>query len=124
MNLRDKILSAKDLETQIVPVPQWGVTVEVRGMSGRQRSIFLKDIMDKKGNVDTLKLYPSLIIASTFDPETGERVFEDGDFDAIAEKSGGALEVVAQVAMKLSGLDAAVAEKNLDDTQSESSTSN
>ena len=31
--LRDKILAANDVESELVEVPEWGVSVEVRSMS-------------------------------------------------------------------------------------------
>lgn len=110
--LREKILACKDLESELVEVPQWGVLVEVRGMSGRQRAILLQDTVDPRGKIDLQKLYPQLVLFSTFDPESGEPVFLPGDIDALAEKSGGALEAIAQVAMRLSGLNPGEAEKN------------
>jgi hypothetical protein len=39
-----------------------------------------------------------------FDPESGEQVFLPEDNDAINLKSGSALEVVANVSLRLSGL--------------------
>jgi len=123
MSLRDKILAAKDIETELVPIPQWGVTVEVRGMTGRQRTILLQDTIDSRGRANLEKLYPRLVILSTFDPETGEPVFQEGDADAIAEKSSGAIEAITKVAQRLSGLDQAEAAKNSETAQSDSSVS-
>lgn len=124
MSLRDQILACKDIQSELVEVPQWGVTVEVKGMTGRQRAILLQDVMGPRGNVDLQKLYPQLVVFSAFDPETSEPVFLPGDIDAVAEKAGGALEVIAQVAMRLSGLDAAVQEKNSETSQSGDSITN
>lgn len=112
MSLRDQILACKDIQSEVVEVPQWGATVEVRGMTGRQRALVLKESVDARGNVDLQKLYPHLVIVSCYDPETGEPVFLAGDFDAVAEKSGAALEVIAQVAMRLSGFNAEDISKN------------
>jgi hypothetical protein len=123
MNLRDKILQCNDIATEQVYVPQWDVTLEVRGLTGRQRGILLQETIDPRGQMDMQKLHPKLVIMSTYDPETGERVFQDGDFDAISEKSGGALEIIAKVATRLSGLNPRQAEKNSKSTQSEDSTS-
>lgn len=112
MSLRDQILACKDIQSEVVEVPQWDAKVEVRGMTGRQRALVLKESVDARGNVDLQKLYPHLVIVSTYDPETGEPVFLAGDFDAVAEKSGAALEVIAQVAMRLSGFNAEDISKN------------
>lgn len=123
MKLRDKILAAPDIKSEKVYVPQWDVTVEVKGLTGRQRGLLLQETIDKRGKVDMQALYPKLVVASTYDPETGEQVFGDGDYDAVAGKSGGALEVITQVAMRLSGLNGDEG-KNLKATQSDDSISN
>ena len=112
MSLRDQILACKDIQSEVVEVPQWGVTVEVRGMTARQRALVLQESVDAKGAVNLQKLYPQLVVMSTYDPETSEPVFLSGDFDAVAEKSGAALEVIAQVAMRLSGFNTEDISKN------------
>lgn len=105
MSLRDQILAADDIESEIVPVPQWSVEVEVRGMSGTARATFLQSYTNEDGSVNWSALYPSLLIATVHDPATGERVFQDGDEDVINAKSGAALEKVAKVALRLSGME-------------------
>lgn len=104
-NLRQLILDADDTQSETVNVPQWGVDLEVRGMSGKARARFLSSYTDENGNVQWDSLYPSLLIQTVYDPETGERVFQTEDADAINLKSGEALETVAQVSLRLSGLD-------------------
>lgn len=125
-NLRDRILSASDIRRESVRVPEWDVDVEVRGLTGSQRARLMKNGFDARGGVDFERLYPELIIASTFDPETGQQVFSEADRDSLNGKSGAALEKVAQAAMRLSGLNPEApeaAEKNSDATPSDASTS-
>jgi len=103
--LRQQIIEADDIQTEQVPVPEWGVTVEMRGMDGHARAKYMEMFRDEdSGRINYQALYPTAIIECTFDPETGERVFEDGDQDFINQKSGKALERVASVAMQLSGM--------------------
>lgn len=123
MSIRDKVLAAKDIKSEQVFVKEWDVTVEVRGLTGRQRAILLQDVVDQRGRTDLKKLYPQLVVLSAFDPETGEPVFHAGDADAIAEKSAASLEAITDVAMRLSGLNGE-AGKNLEQTPSDASTSN
>lgn len=120
-NLREQILSKKDIDSERVYIPQWDVTVEVRTLTGRQRAILLQDTVNLKGKVDFQKLYPQLVVMSTYDPQTGKPVFMPGDMDALAEKSGAALEIIAQVATRLSGLNPGELEKNSETTLSEDS---
>ena len=104
--LRDKILAIKDIPEEIVEVPEWdNVRLLVRGLTGRQRAILLQDTMDAKGKLNFQKLEPELISLCALDPDTKEQVFGKGDLDALAEKSGAALQRVAQVAQRLSGLE-------------------
>ena len=125
-SIREQILGAKDIRSESVAVSDWGVTVEVRGLNGTQRARLMKNGFDARGVVDFERLYPELIIASTFDPATGQPVFEEADREALNAKSGAALEQLAQAAMRISGLSpdaGTVAEKNSVETPSDASTS-
>ena len=103
MSLKDRILAADDTTTELVEVPQWSVTVQVRSMSGAARALLLQSAVDDGGKVDLSKVYPDIIIGCTFDPESGEQVFSPADRDQLMQKSGAALDVVANAAMRLSG---------------------
>lgn len=104
--LKAQILDADDLQMEIVPVPEWGVKVEVRGMSGLERARFMKRI-SQGDQVDLEAWYPELVIATTFDPDTGNKVFEKSDRDPLNSKSGAALSRLGDIASRLSGLSAA-----------------
>lgn len=103
--LRERILSANDIRTEIVEVPEWGVSVEVRGLTARARAEVLQNSMDGRGSINFAKAYSLLVIACAMDPETHEPIFEAADRDALDTKAGGALERVALAAARLSGLD-------------------
>jgi len=125
-NLREKILGASDIRREQVHVPEWDVEVEVRGLTGAQRARLMKTSLDSKGAVDFEKMFPELLITSTFEPGTGQPVFTEADRDALGGKSGAALDRIAQAAMRLSGLTPGAveeAEKNSDATPSDASTS-
>lgn len=102
--LRDKILPLDDSKRESLEVPEWGCTIEVRSMSGKQRARLMKQVADENGKVDIEKLYPDLVIATCYDPETGERIFEQPDRDQLAEKNSAILDKLAQTAMRLSGI--------------------
>ena len=106
MSLRDRILEADDIGRELVEVPQWGVEVEVRTMSAGKRSRMLQTCSLPDGTVDLDRLYPMLIIATVFDPETEERIFTEDDMALLQEKSAGAIEFVATKAMEMSGMTA------------------
>ena len=104
MNLREKILNAEDIQEQIVDVPEWGVKILVRGLDGEQRARVMQNGTDSRGNVNFTKIYPDILIATCYDPETKERVFEETDRDLIMKKSSAAIDKVVNVAMSISGL--------------------
>ena len=104
MSLRDQILSADDITSELVEVPAWGVTIEVRSMDGRSRTRLIKSAADAEGNVDVERLYPEVVILCSHDPVTGERIFDENDREALLAKSAGALEIVAQAALRVSGM--------------------
>lgn len=103
MDLRNRILAAADLTTEAVEIPEWGVTVEVKTMTGGERARIMQMAAEAGGKIDFEKVYPDIVIGCTYDPETGERVFDWNDREALMLKSGAAIDRIAQVGMRLSG---------------------
>jgi hypothetical protein len=101
--LRDQIMSAQDTHSELVEVPEWGVKLEIRSMSGASRAILMQGAVLSGGQVDMAQVYPDLIIQTCFDPETGEPVFQAEDRDLILSKNGAILDRLAEVATRLSG---------------------
>jgi len=104
MNLKEKILKAKDIKSEKVKVDEWGVTIEIKGMSGSQRAKLIANAIDKNGNVNLERIYPELLISALIDPETGKQIFATNDQSVLLGKSGEVIERLAQLAIKLSGL--------------------
>lgn len=104
-SLRDAIRAADDMVSEKVDVPQWGVVIEVRTMSGKARAAMLKMAMGEDNTLDYELLYPAVLMACCFDPEDGMPIFTDADADWLSEKSAGPIEMLAQVGMRLSGLE-------------------
>lgn len=110
--LRKKILEVDDIQVEQVLVPEWGVTIEVRGMNGLDRAQFLRRSTNDDGQVAYERFYPELLIATCFVPPeneedergSGEKLFEPADRDALNSKAGAAIERIAAVAQRLSGL--------------------
>jgi hypothetical protein len=102
-SIRDRILTADDTQSELVEIPEWGVTLEVRSMSGAARASLMQMAMESGGNVDITRVYPDLIVQTVFDPETGEQVFEEADKHAIMAKNGALLDKVVEVATRISG---------------------
>ena len=127
LSIRERILAADDITTETMEIPEWGVTVAVRTMTGAARAEMLVSASDPTtGEVNYQTLYPQVIVASVIDPETGESVFTVEDVNALNLKSAAVVERVAQAGMRVSGM-TKEAEKELGNdsaTQSGGSTSN
>lgn len=105
MSLRDSIFAINDIPSEQVEVPEWDLTLEVRGMSGEDRIRIISRATDvDTGLANLQQVYPEIVIACTYDPATGERVFDDGDRDALMSKSAQAIDRLATPGMALSGL--------------------
>lgn len=103
MSLRDQILAAEDIPSEKVQIPEWGVTIEVRGMTGAERTRIMDKAVDQQGGVNLQFVYPEIVIATSFDDVTGEQIFKPSDRDTLLTKSAVALDRLAQVGMRLSG---------------------
>ena len=107
--MKQKIRAASDLARELVDVPEWDVTIEVRSMSARQRSLFAATIENNQNESDVTqrleKLWSSVFLTCLFDPETSEPLFEQDDMDWLfVEKSGVVIDRVANVCLEVSGL--------------------
>lgn len=103
MSIRDQILSAQDIPSEMVEVPEWGVKVEVRGMTGAERTRIMDLAIDNKGGVNLQFVYPEIVIATSFDSVSGEQIFKPADRGALLAKAATALDRLAAVGMRLSG---------------------
>jgi len=103
VSLRDRIIAVDDTQRELVKIEEWGVDVEVRGMSGAARATISQDAANNNGSIDFRKMMPEIVVQCVFDPETGEQVFDASDKDIVMGKSGAALDKIVAVAMRLSG---------------------
>lgn len=86
-------------------------------MTGRERAQAMKEYVGEDGSVDAERLYPALIVATVYDPETNEPVFKPEDADTLNLKNSAALEKLATVSIRLSGM----GQKAVDEAGKESS---
>lgn len=125
---KEAILTANDLVTEDVEVPEWGGTVRVRAISGAERDAFEQAIVTRKGkNVTTnLANIRAKMVALCVVDEHGQRLFGDKDVLLLGTKSAAALDRVFTVAQQLAGLtdkDVDELAENLEPGQSDDSTS-
>lgn len=103
----DDILSADDLPSEAVDVPEWKGTVLVQGMSGTERDKFEAAMLNDKMAVSkdkALDMYRARLAAACVVDESGKRLFQGAAVKRLGEKSAQALTRVVDVASRLSGL--------------------
>ena len=126
MSLRDQILNSNDIPKELVKVKEWNIEIEVRGMTGAERTRIL-DLAQGDGGMNLQMVYPEIVISTAFDAETGEKIFNPEDRTALLSKSANALDALATVGMRLSGFLAETSNdlgKDLSETVIEDSSSN
>lgn len=114
MSMKNKIREARDIQSELVEVPEWGVTVEIRSMSVRQRAAFVAASQDQSdAGVDRVeKVYGQILVSCLIDPETGEMIFDEDDLTwLMTEKSGAVIDTLVGRCLEVSGLK----EKAIDD---------
>jgi hypothetical protein len=103
---RDEILASKSLRTEEVAVPEWGGSVLVRELSGRERDEWEASLAVQRGKtmVPDVANIRAKLAARTIVSDDGEPVFTQSDVAALGELSAAALDRVFDVASRLSGL--------------------
>lgn len=104
------ILTAKDLQTEVVEVPEWGGAVTVRTMTGTDRDAYqvsLLQIDEKTGKrTSDLANMTAKLLALTVVDDAGNPMFALNEIAAIGAKSAAALDRIFSVAQRLNGLGA------------------
>ena len=110
---RDAILKASALKTEAVPVPEWGGTVRVRELSGRERDEWEASLTVRRGGqmVQDVANMRAKLVARSVVGEDGEPLFTQQDVAALGELSAAALERVFDAASRLSALGEKAAEE-------------
>ena len=103
---KEAILAADDIRSERVEIPEWGGEVMVRGLTGAQRDAWESSMSRRVGKqmVPDMRNFRARLVVLCVVDETGELVFHGGDIDALAGKSGSALDKIYGVAARLSGI--------------------
>ena len=92
------VLSAEDFRYAIVPCPEWGGDMRVRGLTAAEQANIQKRVSEKK--TDDLAMV--LVLMACVD-ENGERFFEPSDRDALKSKPYAVLDRLSKKILELSG---------------------
>ena len=105
MSLRETILTADDIPSEKVTIKEWGVDVLVRGMSAGDRITLMQNAYDQStGQVNMAAVYPDVVVSCLIDPATNQPVFTAEDKSLLMSKSSAAIEQIASVGLRLSGI--------------------
>lgn len=99
---KKQILECKDIESEVVNVPEWGGDVLVQGLTLGEKDEWTFSIMCD-GEVSIQGATAALCVVSMRN-EDGTRMFDLNDVAALHDKSAAALDRVFQVAQRLSGI--------------------
>ena len=105
-SLQDRILAADNRPKEAVFVPQWGLSVFVRTLSGAERDDWEASIVQQKGKATTydLRNIRARLVCKAVVDENGRRVFSDHEAEVLGEKSAAALDLLFTVAQRLNAL--------------------
>lgn len=102
-SLREQILNQSP-KTKKEDVDYYGIPVQLRGLRVRERQEIFEKSRNENGDVDGIKAVILAILKCTVDPNSGEQVFEDTDYDTLMnEQSGGFVDTVMPVVNRLMG---------------------
>jgi hypothetical protein len=89
---RSDIFAIDDSSYEDVEVPEWGGTVRVKALTGRERIEYEKSDANSR------------LVQLAATDEAGHRLFSRADIEALSGKSAAALNRVVEVARRLAGL--------------------
>jgi len=117
------ILDADDKYVEPLEIPEWGGSVYIRRVSGRERDRFEEMVTDDKQKV-TIKNFRAKFAVMVLCDEKGIPLFEYKDAPLLGSKFGGALDKVLEAGRRVNGISEQDVEKmvgNSDAGQSEDS---
>ena len=110
-SIREAIQAADDGSADLYEVPEWDVVVEIRSMTARSRAHFVAEMASEDGPVGGVNdpdrivgMWWHVIGQTCYDPDTGERAFDDGDDSWLFEKNARVVNDLANACMAASGL--------------------
>lgn len=116
MGLKDTILTAKDIKEETFNVPEWkNVKVTLRGLSDEQMGSYqakttalrMKQQRGEQVDMEVAMRHrrAELVVQCLLDPDTGKRIFTDGEATKLAQKNAGIINGLFVLAQSLSGMD-------------------
>lgn len=101
------ILALDDIDTETVWIPEWKTSVRVRAISAAERENLMRGsvvIEGKTRRFDAPQMRVKLAALAMVDAD-GKRMFSNFQVEALGKKSAKAIDRVADVAMRLAGME-------------------
>ena len=95
---KSSVLSADDFRYAVVPCPEWGGDMRVRGLTAAEQAMISKKVNAKQ----TDDIAVVVAIMGCVD-DNGERFFDQSDRDTLKTKSYAVLDRLAKKILELSG---------------------
>lgn len=96
------ILTAEDIQKELVQVPEWGGEVMVHGLTCGEKDQYEQSLVTD-GKVD-LKGATATLVALCVRDEKGCQIFSPLDVSSLVNKASRPMERISKVAQKLSGM--------------------
>jgi hypothetical protein len=110
-SIREAIQAADDGTAELHEIPEWDVVVEIRSMTARSRAQFVAEMASEDGTVGGVNdpdriigMWWHVISQTCYDPDSGERAFEDDDQQWLFDKNARVVNDLANACMAASGL--------------------
>jgi hypothetical protein len=107
---KEEIFGMDDIPTEEVVVPEWkGRTVLVCGLTAAGKNAYQASLLEIKGNSRKVRMENATakLLVRTLVNRQRQSLFTESDIERLGTKSAAALERLAQVANRLSGMDEA-----------------
>jgi hypothetical protein len=104
MLTREEILSAPDIGTETVDVPEWGGQIHIRTLTGAEYDRWQESILIRRGDRSQVKIQGARVqlIALCIVDDNGKRIFTDKDIPLLNKKSSAGIARVYDAVCKQS----------------------
>lgn len=96
-----QIIAATDTKHADIPVEEWGGTVRVRVLSGRERNALEREASGPDGKAPPL--FREKLLVRCLCDESGKALFSSEQVQVLAEKNGVVLDTLFDAALRLNG---------------------
>lgn len=105
---RKQILEAEDRNVVEVNVPEWGGSVGITVMSGKDRDSYESELLkrrDKNGDISEVKGLRSSLLSKVLVNEDGEVLFDSKTITKLEDKNAAVLDKLFRKAMEVNAID-------------------